>query len=160
MNDFTNPALVNRIQNTALLLTLLFLATHVTAQVFDNASEAFKVSAESGKPVFLVFSGSDWCAACIQFEKRILTENTFAQFANDRLIILKADFPQRKKLARELQKQNDLLAERYNPRGVFPFLLLIKPDRSLSSVLTYINQNPGDFISEISAHLSTMKNAN
>jgi thiol-disulfide isomerase/thioredoxin len=150
--------LISRIPHTLLFPILLFFTFHVRAQVFDNAAEAFKISEESGKPVFLVFSGSDWCAPCIQFEKKILTESTFVQFASERLIILKADFPQRKRLTKEMEKQNDTLADRYNPQGIFPYLLLIKPDGSLSGILNYVNQAPSEFMAEIAAHLSTIKN--
>jgi thiol-disulfide isomerase/thioredoxin len=123
------------------------------AQVTTNAEEAFKVSSETKKPVLLVFAGSDWCAPCIRFERKVLSENSFIRFADENLIILKADFPQREKLPPALQRQNEKLAEEYNPKGVFPFFLLLGIDRSVLSTLNYTNESSLEFISEIKSRL-------
>jgi thiamine biosynthesis lipoprotein len=120
------------------------------AQIQTDADEAFKISSATHKPILLVFAGSDWCAPCMRFEKTILKETAFQDFANDNLVILKADFPQREKLPASLQEQNEKLAERYNPKGIFPSFLLLRDDRSvLSSSLRYHNQSSSEFITEI-----------
>jgi thioredoxin-related protein len=124
------------------------------AQVQDSAEEAFRISSELNKPILLVFAGSDWCASCIRFEKKILTETNFMDFARENLVILKADFPQRKPLSSALQHQNALLAEQYNPKGLFPYLLLLGPEKSVVSPLPYSNQSPLEFIEEIRSHIS------
>ena len=124
------------------------------AQVLENADEAFRLAQETGKPVLLVFSGSDWCAPCVRFSKEVLLQPSFLQFAADRLVLLKSDFPQRKVLPVILQRQNDRLAERYNPAGQFPFLLLLNPDGSVRSHLPYRYQNAEEFISLLSDHFA------
>jgi thioredoxin-related protein len=123
------------------------------AQVKQDAEEAFRVSSEAHKPVLIVFAGSDWCAPCVRFEKKILTENTFLDFAKENLVVLKADFPQRNKLTPELQHQNEALAEKYNPKGIFPYLVLLNLDRSVLSTILYNNQSPVEFISELKSHI-------
>src|SRR5687767_10394832 len=122
-------------------------------QVTTNAEEAFKVSSETRKPVLLVFAGSDWCAPCIRFERNVMSENSFIRFADENLIILKADFPQRQRLPAALQRQNENLAEKYNPKGIFPFFLLLGIDRSVLSTLNYTNESSLEFISEIKSRL-------
>lgn len=138
----------------AVLSTILILLASCLgfSQELINSKEAFRISAETKKPVLLVFSGSDWCAPCIRFEKKILSENAFQAYAKDHLVILKADFPQRKKLSEELRRQNDALAEQYNPNGLFPHLVLLTPDQSSATTLMYSNQTSDEFISEINAH--------
>jgi thiol-disulfide isomerase/thioredoxin len=131
----------------------MFGPVPLLAQVTTNAEEAFKVSSETRKPVLLVFAGSDWCAPCIRFERNVMSENSFIRFADENLIILKADFPQRKKLPAALQQQNEKLAEEYNPKGVFPFFLLLGIDRSVLSTLNYTNESSLEFISEIKSRL-------
>ena len=138
-----------------LLLILLFFGIGVTiAQVQDNAEDVFRVSQETNKPVLLVFAGSDWCAPCIRFDKNILDKSEFQNFAKDNLVILKADFPQRKPLPKNLEEQNALLAEKYNPKGLFPYLILIRPAKSVISSVSYENQSPKEFIEELKSHLS------
>lgn len=124
------------------------------AQIQSNAEEAFRISSETNKPVLLVFAGSDWCANCIRFEKKILSANDFLSFAEQSIVILKADFPQRTPLPSALQEQNASLAETYNPRGVFPYLLLLTPGKSILSSLSYRNQSPTEFIEEIKSYVT------
>jgi len=124
------------------------------AQVRNNAEEAFRISSELNRPILLVFAGSDWCASCIRFEKKILAKTDFLDFARENLVVLKADFPQRKPLSAALQQQNALLAEQYNPNGLFPYLLLLRPEKSIVSSLPYSNQSSIEFIAERKSYIS------
>jgi thioredoxin-related protein len=123
-------------------------------QIEYDATEAFRVANETQKPVLLVFAGSDWCAPCMRFDKQVLSQNEFLDFAKENLGILKADFPQRKKLPHAEREQNDLLAEQYNPKGIFPSLILLRMDKSVVSTFSYSNQTSKEFISEVKASLS------
>ena len=138
-----------------MLVFLMVLASgHLRAQVFENAEEAFQSSTRSQKPILLVFSGSDWCAPCIRFQKTVLSDAGFQHYAADHLILLKADFPQRKKLDQWLIGQNERLAETYNPRGQFPHIVLLRPDRTLLATLTFKDQRPEEFISQLSLYFA------
>jgi thioredoxin-related protein len=123
-------------------------------QIEHDAEEAFRIASETQKPVLLVFAGSDWCAPCIRFDKQVLSENEFLEFAKENLVILKADFPQRKQVAAKEQKQNDLLAEAYNPKGIFPQLILLRADKTVLAPLPYSNQSSEEFISQLKDTLS------
>jgi thiamine biosynthesis lipoprotein len=138
-------------KNYKLGILAIFLAQSIlcSAQIEHDAQEAFRVAGETHKPVLLVFAGSDWCAPCIRFEKRVLTENSFLEFAKDNLVVLKADFPQRKKLPPGEQEQNDTLAEQYNPKGIFPKIVLVRVDKTVVSTLTYNNETSGEFIAQL-----------
>lgn len=130
------------------------LSVSCSAQIQNNAEEAFRISKETNKPVLLVFAGSDWCSNCIRFEKKILSAKEFLSFADENIVILKADFPQRTPLSAPLQEQNASLAEKYNPNGVFPYLLLLSPGKSVLSYLQFSNQTPVEFITEIKSHIT------
>jgi len=136
--------------NKALLLMLcLFTAFLSAAQVLNDPKEAFQQSAQSGKNVLLVFSGSDWCIPCIQFEKKILSDPAFEAFATQNLIVLKADFPQKKKIPEILKSQYEALADQYNPTGNFPYIILISPDKKLLGNFIYQQQSVATFISDL-----------
>jgi thiamine biosynthesis lipoprotein len=105
------------------------------------------------QPTLIIFSGSDWCMPCIRFDKDVRQDPQFKQFASQFLNIVVADFPQRKKLDKALVKRNEELAERYNPNGMFPFVLLL--DQS-GEVLTEVETNkvtPKTVIDQISKYL-------
>lgn len=136
-------------KNYKLVILFIFLAQSLSAQIEHDAQEAFRVAGEKQKPVLLVFAGSDWCAPCIRFEKQVLAENDFLEFAKENLVVLKADFPQRKKLPAAEQEQNDTLAEQYNPKGVFPKIVLVRVDKTVVSTLSYNNETSVEFIAQI-----------
>lgn len=82
------------------------------------------------KLILLYFSGSDWCGPCIKLKKDIYESEEFGAFANEHLVLVKADFPRQKKnqLDKKQTQHNEALAEKYNNKGKFPFSVLINAD--------------------------------
>lgn len=114
-----------------ILIFSIFSTTHVKSQKWQTNFEETKTqAADQSKYILLSFQGSDWCIPCIKLEKEIWHTEVFNDFAQDELILLKADFPRRKKnaLSDALQKHNAQLAETYNPQGVFPLVVILDPD--------------------------------
>lgn len=97
----------------------------------------------------MIFSGSDWCIPCIQFNKKILADSTFQQFAKDKLVLLEADFPQRKRIPATLRTQYESLADEFNPNGAFPQIVLLTPARRLVARVPFHQQTAADFITEV-----------
>ena len=136
-----------------LLMMSCLQADKSFAQVLNGAAEAFQEAEQLDRNILLVFAGSDWCAPCMRFEKTVLSESNFQQFSSDHLVVLKADFPQRKSQTAALREQNDRLAETYNPKGIFPYILLLRPERTVMASLLYTNQSSAEFINEIKRYL-------
>ena len=68
--------------------------------------------------------------------KRNIDNEAFSKMADTSLILVNADFPRNKKnqLDKQVKKQNEALADKYNPDGKFPFTVLLDADgRILSS---------------------------
>jgi thiol-disulfide isomerase/thioredoxin len=79
------------------------------------------------KYILLNFSGSDWCGPCIRMRNEIFSSDAFLKMADSSLVLVNADFPRSKKNkpARDIQKQNESLADKYNKDGKFPYTLLL-----------------------------------
>src|SRR5882724_5285748 len=118
-------------------------------QPYNNAEQAFAYSMQKNLPVLLIFSGSDWCLPCKRIEKNILTDTVFKKYAQKELITFIADFPQKKKLSVSQKESNEKLADEFNPKGIFPLLLLVKPNRTIVASLEYENYSSGDFVKQI-----------
>ena len=135
------------------LILLLFLGTFSCsicfAQVMQNPDKAFNLAKQTGKTVMLIFSGSDWCIPCIQFNKTILSDSSFLRFAGDNLVLLEADFPQRRKIAAPLRLQYDSLAAAFNQNGAFPYVVLLSPEKKLMTDVPIRQQSPDDFITTL-----------
>lgn len=106
----------------AFLLVLSF--TFAQQKSFTNSIETAK---SENKKVLLYFSGSDWCAPCVKFKKFIVNTPEFQTFASENLVLYNADFPRlsKNKLAKEVEKENETLADKYNSKGLFPLILLL-----------------------------------
>ncbi|MGV3657297.1 MAG: thioredoxin family protein [Chitinophagaceae bacterium] len=108
------------------LIAILFVSFSATAQT-TALQQALAAAKTEHKQVLLTFSGSDWCIPCIRMEKEIFEKEEFQQYAKDHLLRVQADFPRMKKhqLSAELKKENEALAETYNPKGIFPLTVLL-----------------------------------
>ena len=128
-------------------------STSLVAQEASTADEAFQQAALQNRPVLMVFSGSDWCLPCIRVKRQVLSTEVFESFAEENLVVLTVDFPQRTSLSEEQEEHNEKLAEEYNPKGEFPHILLIHHDRTVLAQLTWSNQTVQEFISQIESVL-------
>lgn len=112
-----------------LVLTLLLIPinTVVAQEWLVDFSKAKRIAKEENKVIILVFQGSDWCAPCIKLDKEVWSTDIFKQHATENYVMLQADFPRKRKngLSKEQSKANALLADRYNPRGFFPFVVVL-----------------------------------
>ncbi|MCB9231652.1 MAG: thioredoxin family protein [Bacteroidia bacterium] len=137
-----------------LLLLMLFLAVGplAPAQGFFTIDQAKAQSAATGKPILVVFSGSDWCKPCILLRKNVLDTETFHAFADTSVIMLHLDFPYRSKnqLPKAQQEHNDRLANQFNPTGKFPLLLLLDHRQKVLHELSYDGEDqPAPFIARL-----------
>ncbi len=91
---------------------------------FDQAKTEAK---GNHKLILLNFSGSDWCGPCIKLKKDVFESEAFLTYADQHLVLVRADFPRSKKnqLSPQQTSHNESLAERYNPEGQFPLTVLL-----------------------------------
>ena len=117
---------VKNLQLTVLLAFGLLAPACVRAESvwttdYKKAQEQAKAS---HKLLLLDFTGSDWCGYCFQFDKAILSQPQFKDYANKNLILVEIDFPRRKAQSLETKKQNMELAQHYQIEG-FPTLVVL-----------------------------------
>ncbi len=136
-------------------LLLIFHFEISPAQSFIDKDSIFQKSIIETKAVLIVFSGSDWCKNCIQFEKGIMKDSCFQHFIQENLLLLKADFPQKKKMPEKMIRQNELLADRYNPKGIFPLFILISPNQKTATI-TFQHETAAGFTDKLKAALETI----
>ena len=112
------------------LLTIFFLLTISTVEWTTDFTNAKTEASAKSKYILLNFSGSDWCGPCMKLKKEVLDSEEFLKFAEDKLVLVRADFPRKKKnqLSPEQTKQNEALAEKYNNEGKFPLTILVNAD--------------------------------
>ena len=116
-------------------------------------SQAQTQAKQEQKLILLNFSGSDWCGPCIKLKHDVFETSEFEQFAQGKLVLVRADFPRLKKnqLAKDQQDRNDQMAERYNPNGKFPLTVLINAQGKVVKEWEGYQPSKEKFIAEIAA---------
>lgn len=133
---------------------LFLLSFSLTAQNWETDWKvATQKSKKNNQKLILVFSGSDWCIPCIKLEKEIWEAESFKAYALENYVLLRADFPKRKKnaLSKEKQTHNDKLAERFNAAGYFPMVVVISPEEKVLGQLGYEKSTPEKYKELINA---------
>ncbi|GAA4271712.1 thioredoxin family protein [Aquimarina gracilis] len=113
-----------------MLFSVLFLNNLAAQDWKYDLDEALTLAKEKDQKVVLFFTGSDWCPPCIKLEKHVLSSDKFANFAQQKYVWLKADFPRRKKnrIPKEQKIKNKKLADRYNKKMIFPVILVLNKE--------------------------------
>lgn len=140
------------IKKALLICRFLLVASVVCAQNWHhNIDTAIAIAKAENKPIVLSFQGSDWCAPCIKLEKNIWADSHFQAYASEHYVMLKADFPRRRKnkLSDEQQTHNNQLAERYNPTGHFPFVVVLDGGGEVLGTTGYRSISPAEYINLI-----------
>ncbi len=116
---------------------------------------AKEIATKERKPIILVFQGSDWCGPCIKLDREIWSTDTFKAYANENYVMLKADYPKRKKnaLSEAQTKANAQLAEIYNKQGFFPFVVVLDSNGKVLGENSYKKTTPENYIKELNAFI-------
>ena len=131
--------------NVFVLLFCLSLFSQNWETSYDNSVKRAK---EENKKLLVVFQGSDWCGPCIKLSKEIWSTEFFVDYSDKSYVMLQVDFPRRKKnsLSESQREQNAFLAEKFNPRGYFPFVVVLNSSGKLIGEIGYENTTPQKFI--------------
>jgi thioredoxin-related protein len=134
-----------------LLLAAALMSTGDTTLTWGSDFEQAKTeAAQTESTILIVFSGSDWCKPCIQLHQTLFESEAFAEYAREHLVLVKADFPYRKKnkLSKEQTARNEKLAARYNPDGAFPLAVFTDAKGTVLGSFGYDKSlSPEDYIS-------------
>jgi thiamine biosynthesis lipoprotein len=139
-----------------LVSVLMTFASHFSQAQIDIQQDT-KLETSTSQLKLLIFSGSDWCLPCIRFERTVLQDTTFLAFSEEYLVIEKADFPQHKKLTKEQVRHNEALAEKYNPQGYFPHILLINEKGKVLKQIITNKVDAENVISQIQPYLPVIE---
>jgi len=134
-----------------IVISILFFFTVTLAKAQEwvtDFKQAKEIANEKDQNIILVFQGSDWCAPCIKLDREIWSTNEFKMYAKDHFVMLKADFPRKKKnkLETPQQQKNNLLAEKYNKQGFFPHVVVLNKKGDVLGRTGYKKVSPSAYI--------------
>lgn len=143
-------------KKSIIIFTISFVfSLSLNAQNWQTNFEKSKTLAlKNNQPIILVFQGSDWCAPCIKLEKEIWSTETFKNYAEKNVVMLKADFPKRSKNAidKTQQDHNNALAAQYNKQGYFPYVVVLDHNGKVLGTTGYTKTSPEQFITKLESY--------
>lgn len=89
--------------------------------------EAQAIARKSGRPVMLLFTGSDWCPPCIAQEKEVFSSKKWQEWAAANIVPVMIDSPRKKALPAKQKAHNDELRAKFPSQGV-PTIVMLTPD--------------------------------
>lgn len=112
----------NKQMKNILVVLLLALSLNSFAQQKElvwhtDVNKAINISSQTEKPLFLFFTGSDWCGWCKKLVSEVFDKPEFKKWATKNIILVEIDFPRRTPISAELKKQNSELQKMFGVRG-------------------------------------------
>ena len=137
------------------LIFMLFSLGSIAQQWQTDFEQAKKMASKEDKMIILVFQGSDWCAPCMKLEREIWSSEEFIDYADKHFIMVKVDFPRKKKnqLSKEEEAINSKLAEKINPQGYFPMVVLLNKDEEVLGETGYKKMSPNEYIEHLKSFI-------
>ena len=115
----------------------------------NDYKKAQQEARASNKFLLLDFTGSDWCGWCKKFDREILSQSQFQDYARENLVLVELDFPRTKPQSPELRRQNQELANQYQVQG-FPTIVVLNGDgQKLWQYDGYFPDGPAAFIAQL-----------
>ncbi len=139
-----------------IILTILLIAFVSITQAqtwLTDINQAKQRAKEQNKKIVLVFQGSDWCTPCIKLDHEIWQSDDFKKYAKEHFVMVKADFPRKKKnrLTKEQQAKNNKLAEKYNKNGIFPLVVILDASGKVLNKMSFEAVSPKEYIKKMEA---------
>jgi len=115
---------------SAMLLSALAVFTLAAAPQgwYTDWNKATAAAKKENKPLYVLFTGSDWCAYCIQLHRETLDQPAFKEFAKGKMILVYFDQPRRAILKPGQMKMQQELARKLGAGHGVPSAVIVAPD--------------------------------
>lgn len=99
-------------------------------------NKAMAISNKTHKPLFMFFTGSDWCGWCMKLQKEVFKTPEFEKWAKDNVVLLELDFPRRTPQSEEIKQQNAGLNSFFQVRG-YPTVWVADVDKTAEGKIQF-----------------------
>jgi len=117
----------------------------------NDIDQAKELANNESRVILLFFQIPDRKTSHYDVEKNVFNTDEFISCAGKNLVMLRVNFPLKKKnaLSEERQKRNNLLADRYNPQGIFPYAVILDKEGVVLGETLYLQTSANEFIKRL-----------
>ena len=113
-----------------IIVTLLLVLGSLSVEAQEltwhkDMKKAIEISKKENKPLFLFFTGSDWCGWCIRLQKEVFKTPEFIDWAKKNVVLVELDFPRKSTQSDAEKQQNMELQQVFAVRG-YPTVHFVK----------------------------------
>ena len=95
---------------------------------YDDYNAATAAARQTKRPIFVLFTGSDWCIWCQRLRKDVLSTPAFQKLAAEQLILMFVDSPSDFELPTKVKQANEMLAKTLGAGGGVPHVIIVSHD--------------------------------
>ena len=99
-------------------------------------AQAWNEAQSSGRPLMILFTGSDWCSYCQRLEREVLETPEFSEWAGEQYVMFKSDELRRAPQAEDVRRENQALQAKYRVNS-FPTIVGVDPQGQEISRMGY-----------------------
>lgn len=114
----------------------------------EDYGTAQAIAAARKRPILLNFTSGAASSLCVKLDSQVFATDDFRKYARQNLVLVKVDFTKLQPLTKDIQKQNDDLARKYEA-DKFPTIVLLDTDGKQVGKLTYQLDGPGPYIEKV-----------
>jgi protein disulfide-isomerase len=130
---------------------LAFAVSGFAAQAkwLTDYDAALAQAKQENKRVLIDFTGSDWCGWCIKFDEEVYSQSKFINYARDKYVLLKLDYPKNKKQSDAEKAANQKWKSQYRVGGFPTTVILNSEGREIGRFVGYQEGGPKAFIGQL-----------
>jgi protein disulfide-isomerase len=139
---------IHRLFAASIAATLIASAARAADWTEDYAAGLARAKKEN-KLLVLDFTGSDWCIWCKRTDQEVFATQKFKDFADQKLVLVKVDFPRSIAQTDAVKAQNAKLQEKYQIEGFPTLIVLDSTEKVVVKQVGYLEGGPDAFIAEV-----------
>ncbi len=117
-----------------------------------NLESAIKKAKAENKSILINFTGSDWCVWCQRLTNEVFSQSEFEKYAEEKLVLVKLDFPRNIEQTQETKMYNNNLAQQYGVKG-FPTIILLNSSGVMIAQTGYQPGGAANYVTHLQSYL-------
>ena len=130
--------------------------TSTTDGWLTSLDEAKALSRQTGKPILMDFTGSDWCIYCKKLKREVFAKPEFESWARENVVLLEVDFPKYGDQSDLVRKQNEELKQQFKISS-YPTVLMVDANDKVLGKMGYRQGGAEPWIQMASTQLPTQR---
>lgn len=121
-----------------------------------NMEAALAQAAEQKRDIFVDFTGTDWCTACIHLRTKIIESEAFEKAYGEKFVLVSVDFPRNPQLVAQIpddeKRRRENLLTSYRIEGL-PGVVLMDEKGMPYDIINGARRTPADYMPLVEAAL-------